>query len=116
MPLPAGRAKLPMLRARWPKMGVREFYAGNFNDLKNEMTHPVGCRDCHDPQTMKLQITRPALREAFAAMGAHINSVTHQQMRSLVCRNATSEYYFKNDESAGLKNYLVFPWKNGTGR
>ena len=97
------------------KMGVKEFYAGNFHDLKNEMTHPVGCRDCHDPQTMKLQITRPALREAFAVMGADINSVTHQQMRSLVCAQCHSEYYFRTDESAGMKNYLVFPWKNGTG-
>jgi nitrite reductase (cytochrome c-552) len=97
------------------KMSVREFYAGNFHDLKNEMTHPVGCRDCHDPQTMKLQITRPALREAFAAMGADINSVTHQQMRSLVCAQCHAEYYFRTDESAGMKNYMVFPWKNGTG-
>ena len=97
------------------KMGVKEFYAGNFHDLKNEITHPVGCLDCHDPQTMKLQITRPALREAFAAMGTDINTVTHQQMRSLVCAQCHVEYYFKTDESAGLKNYLVFPWKNGTG-
>jgi nitrite reductase (cytochrome c-552) len=96
------------------KMGVKEFYAGNFHDFKNEMTHPVGCLDCHDPQTMKLQITRPALREAFAAMGADINSVTHQQMRSLVCAQCHVEYYFKTDESARMKNYLVFPWKNGT--
>jgi nitrite reductase (cytochrome c-552) len=96
------------------KMGVKEFYASNFHDLKNEMTHPVGCLDCHDPQTMKLHITRPALREAFAAMGADINSVTHQQMRSLVCAQCHSGYYFRTDESAGMKNYLVFPWKNGT--
>ncbi len=97
------------------KIGPKKFYAGNFHDLKNEMTHPVGCADCHDSQTMKLQITRPALREALAAMGADINTVTHQQMRSLVCAQCHVEYYFKTDEHAGLKNYLVFPWKNGTG-
>ncbi len=36
-------------------------------------------------------------------------------MRSLVCAQCHVEYYFRNDESAGLKNYLVFPWNNGTG-
>ncbi len=96
------------------KMGDREFYASDFHDLKNEITHPVGCRDCHDPQTMKLQITRPALNEAFAAMGGDINSVTHQQMRSLVCAQCHAEYYFKTDELAGVKNYLVLPWAKGT--
>jgi nitrite reductase (cytochrome c-552) len=95
------------------KMGVREFYASNFHDLKNEMTHPVGCADCHDPRTMKLQITRPALKEAFAAMGSDINSVSLQQMRSLVCAQCHIEYYFKTDDSAGLKNYLVLPWAKG---
>ncbi len=96
------------------KMGVSEFYSANFHDLKNEMTHPVGCVDCHDPQTMKLQITRPALKEALYAMGTDINSVAHQQMRSLVCAQCHIEYYFRTNESAGEKNYLVFPWENGT--
>ncbi len=96
------------------KMGVKEFYAANFHDLKNEITHPIGCQDCHDPKTMKLRITRPALREAFTAMGRDINEATHQEMRSLVCAQCHSEYYFKTDAAAGLKNYLTFPWHKGT--
>jgi len=96
------------------KMGVKEFYAANFHDLTSEITHPVGCLDCHDPQTLQLRITRPALQEAFAAMGKDIRQVTHQQMRSLVCAQCHVEYYFKTDEKAGLKNYLVLPWANGT--
>jgi nitrite reductase (cytochrome c-552) len=96
------------------QMGVKEFYAANFHDLKDEITHPIGCQDCHDPQTLKLRITRPALKEAFAAMGRDINEATHQEMRSLVCSQCHSEYYFKTDDAAGLKNYLTFPWAQGT--
>jgi nitrite reductase (cytochrome c-552) len=96
------------------KMGVKEFYAANFYDLAGEVTHPIGCQDCHDPQTMKLRITRPALQEAFTAQGRDINAATHQEMRSLVCAQCHVEYYFRTDEKAGLKNYLVFPWRKGT--
>ena len=96
------------------QMGIKEFYAANFHDLAKEVTHPIGCQDCHDPQTLKLRITRPALKEAFAAMGRDINTATHQEMRSLVCAQCHVEYYFRTDEKAGLKNYLVFPWRKGT--
>jgi len=96
------------------KMGEKEFYAADFHELKSEMIHPVGCADCHDFQTMKLQITRPALVEALTKMGVDMKFVTHQQMRSLVCAQCHVEYYFKTDESAGLKNFLVFPWAKGT--
>ncbi|MCU0915864.1 MAG: ammonia-forming cytochrome c nitrite reductase subunit c552 [Planctomycetes bacterium] len=96
------------------QMGVKEFYAANFHDLTKEVTHPIGCQDCHDPQTLKLRITRPALQEAFVAMGRNINEATHQEMRSLVCAQCHVEYYFRTDAKAGLKNYLVFPWAKGT--
>ncbi len=91
-------------------MGVKEFYAANFHDIKDEVSHPIGCQDCHDPKTMKLRITRPALQEAFAGMGKDINKATHQEMRSLVCAQCHVEYYFKKDP----KNYLTFPWTEGT--
>jgi nitrite reductase (cytochrome c-552) len=96
------------------KMGVKEFYAANFHDLAGEVTHPIGCQDCHDPETLKLRITRPALREAFAAMGRDIDQATHQEMRSLTCAQCHVEYYFKTDEKEGKKNYLTFPWAKGT--
>ena len=96
------------------KMGVKEFYAANFHDLMDEITHPIGCQDCHDPKTLNLRITRPGLKEAFTAMGKDINDATHQEMRSLVCAQCHIEYYFRTDEAAGLKNYLTLPWKKGT--
>ncbi len=96
------------------QMGIKEFYAANFHDLKDEISHPIGCQDCHDPQTLRLRITRPALLEAFQAMGRDINEATHQEMRSLVCAQCHVEYYFRTDESEEMKNYLVFPWAKGT--
>ncbi len=92
------------------EMGTAEFYAANFYDLKPKVQHPIGCQDCHDPKTMKLRITRPTLREGFAAMGRDIDQATHQEMRSLVCAQCHVEYYFAKDP----KNYLTLPWKKGT--
>jgi len=92
------------------EMGTAEFYAANFYDLKPKVQHPIGCQDCHDPKTMNLRITRPALREGFAAMGRDIDQATHQEMRSLVCAQCHVEYYFAKDP----KNYLTLPWKQGT--
>ena len=95
-------------------LGAAKFYASNWHDLKKDMKHPIGCLDCHDPKTMKLRITRPALREGFAAMGKDIDKATHQEMRSLVCAQCHVEYYFKTDAAAGKKKYLTFPWNKGT--
>ena len=91
------------------EMGPKSFYASNFDDLKAEITHPVGCLDCHEPNTMKLRVTRPALREAFERQGKDIDQASHQEMRTLVCAQCHVEYYFK-----GKGNYLTFPWDKGT--
>ena len=57
---------------------------------------------------MNLQISRPALAEAFQRQGKDINKATHQEMRSLVCAQCHVEYYFKGDGK-----YLTFPWDKG---
>jgi nitrite reductase (cytochrome c-552) len=95
------------------EMGVRRFYAANFHDLKAEMRHPVGCQDCHDPNTLNLRVTRPAVAEAFEVMGRDINDVTHQEMRSLVCAQCHVEYYFVTNERHRMKDYLRLPWAKG---
>ncbi len=89
------------------ELGVSEYYAQTWNEMGPNIQHPIGCQDCHDPQTMNLRITRPALTEAFARQGIDLNDATHQEMRSLVCAQCHVEYYF------GENNYLVFPWDEG---
>jgi nitrite reductase (cytochrome c-552) len=91
-------------------MGVAEFYSGKWADLGHEVTNPIGCQDCHDPQTMNLRITRPALVEAFQRQGVNIENATHQEMRSLVCAQCHVEYYFAQVEQG---QYLTFPWDEG---
>ncbi len=100
---------VPRLMHEMGKDGVRQFYADKFVDLKGEVTHPIGCFDCHEPNTMRLRITRPALREAFQRQGKDVDKVSHQEMRSLVLRQCHVEYYFK-----GKDHYLTFPWDEGT--
>lgn len=96
------------------EIGVAEYYTGKWADLGTQVVNPIGCADCHNPQTMKLTITRPALIEAFEAMGKDINDASHQEMRSLVCAQCHVEYYFDGKkEGAGEAKYLTFPWKDG---
>jgi nitrite reductase (cytochrome c-552) len=90
------------------KMGIAEFYEKPFKEMGAEIVNAIGCQDCHDPKSMNLRITRPALIEAFQRQGKDINNATHQEMRSLVCAQCHVEYYFK-----GKDKYLTFPWDDG---
>jgi nitrite reductase (cytochrome c-552) len=90
------------------KMSAANFYKGKWVDMGPEIKNHIGCQDCHDPKTMNLRITRPALVEAFQRQGRDINNATHQEMRSLVCAQCHVEYYFK-----GEGKYLTFPWDKG---
>ncbi len=94
--------------------GIAGFYKRPFDSYRGKITHPIGCADCHDSQTMQLRISRPALREAFQAMGRDIDKVSHQEMRSLVCAQCHVEYYFAKRPDAEKGYYLTFPWKRGT--
>ncbi len=90
------------------KMGAESFYKATWASLGPEITSPIGCGDCHNPDDMTLTITRPALKEAFERQGKNVADAGHQEMRSLVCAQCHVEYYFK-----GEGKYLTFPWDNG---
>ena len=124
---PAGKDDGPMPATCWtckspdvPRLmnekGIDEFYSGKWASKGSEVVNNIGCADCHNSTDMSLQISRPALVEAFDAMGEDISQATHNEMRSLVCAQCHAEYYFKKDipGKEGIP-YLVFPWKNGTG-
>ncbi|HET9943103.1 MAG TPA: ammonia-forming cytochrome c nitrite reductase subunit c552 [Terriglobia bacterium] len=93
--------------------------------------HPIGCVDCHSPETMELRVTRPGFIRGIQALAAgkepvpHIPTIerwrtgkrtapydpnvdaTRQEMRSFVCGQCHVEYY------CGPKATLFFPWNNG---
>lgn len=91
------------------QVGVSEFYKTPFKEMGGEIANAIGCQDCHDPKTMNLRITRPALVEAFERQGKDISKSTQQEMRSLVCAQCHVEYYFKGKD----EKYLTFPWDDG---
>lgn len=88
--------------------GLAAFYAAKWSDWGAEVMNPVGCSDCHDARTMNLQPARPALYEAWARRGMDVKKASHQEMRSLVCAQCHTEYYFE-----GEGKYLKFPQDKG---
>jgi nitrite reductase (cytochrome c-552) len=78
--------------------------------------HPVGCADCHDPQSMALRVTRPAFIAGIKALKAGQGvpdfdpnrSASRQEMRAYVCGQCHVEYYFKGDGKV-----VTYPWANG---
>ncbi len=108
MPATCWTCKSPDVPRLMEAKGVKEFYMGKWIDKGAEVVNPIGCGDCHDPETMKLTITRPALVEAFERRGKKMEDFTHQEMRSLVCAQCHVEYYFKKPGA-----YLTFPWDKG---
>lgn len=89
-------------------VGVDSFYNKKWAAWGAEVVNPVGCIDCHETENMNLRISRPILAEAFSSQGKDIAEATLQEMRSLVCAQCHSEYYFKGD----LKR-PTFPWDKG---
>ncbi len=114
MPSTCWTCKSPDVPRLMSEIGVTAFYSKKLSDLGSQVINPIGCADCHNPKTMNLTITRPALIEAFQAMGRDINQASHQEMRSLVCAQCHVEYYFdKKRADKPDAQYLTFPWKAG---
>lgn len=95
-------------------LGVANFYRGKWSDLGSQVVNHIGCQDCHDPKTMDLRISRPALAEAFKRQGKDVGKSGHNEMRTLVCAQCHVEYFFDAKDTARPK-YLVFPWDSGMG-
>jgi nitrite reductase (cytochrome c-552) len=93
--------------------------------------HPVSCIDCHDPENMKLRVTRPGFMLGIAKLAEGDGDVsifpsivswrkgdreetydpnlhaTRREMRSFACAQCHVEYY------CATKDTLTFPWKHG---
>lgn len=90
------------------KVGREAFYKRKWAAWGSEIVNPVACADCHDPESMELHISRLFLTEAYTRKGMNIDNVSEQEMRSLVCAQCHSEYYFSKEDKR-----VVFPWDNG---
>ncbi len=88
--------------------GTANFYKAPWSQWGTEVMNSIGCSDCHDSKTMDLKPARPALYEAWQRRGMDVSKASHQEMRSLVCAQCHTEYYF-----AGEGKYLTFPQDKG---
>jgi nitrite reductase (cytochrome c-552) len=87
-----------------------------YEEARRLVEHPVSCIDCHDPQSMRLRITRPGFLEGIKAYKASQGvpdydpnrDATRQEMRTYVCGQCHVEYYFKGPEKR-----LTYPWSKG---
>jgi nitrite reductase (cytochrome c-552) len=98
-------AETPQLIA---SMGWEAFNSTPFNDMVDNLHFGSSCADCHDPTTMALRITRPALINALEGRGIDWTEATRQEMRTYVCAQCHVEYYFQ-----GEQKLLTFPWSQG---
>ena len=116
--------------------GFEESYKFSYKDLNAKLyemghAHPVSCVDCHDPDSMKLRVTRPGFINGIQALAASdadasfLPSVerwragsraqpydpnadaSRTEMRSYVCGQCHVEYYCSS------KMPLTFPWGDG---
>ena len=87
-----------------------------YQEAAELVEHPVSCIDCHDPETMRLRITRPAfilgMRALKASEGVEAYDVnidaSRLEMRTYVCAQCHVEYYFQGPEKR-----LTYPWARG---
>lgn len=120
MPTACWTCKSPDVPRLMAEKGELDFFTGKWARWGNEIVNPIGCADCHDNETMRLAITRPQLERALDAEGSlKTTDATHQDMRSLVCAQCHSEYYFKPTEwtdkngEKKVAKVVTFPWANG---
>jgi nitrite reductase (cytochrome c-552) len=120
-PLPSAcwACKSPDMPRLVKRDGELEYFTGKWAKYGDEVANTIGCGDCHDNQTMKLTLTRDYLKRGLDAEGSlKAADATHQDMRSLVCAQCHSEYYFKKtewDDKGSKKTAMVvtFPWSKG---
>jgi nitrite reductase (cytochrome c-552) len=87
-----------------------------YAEARTHVEHPVSCIDCHDPESMRLRVTRPGFMEGIRMVKARegradydVNrDATRQEMRAFVCGQCHVEYYFQ-----GPSKRLTYPWGKG---
>ncbi|VAX35397.1 Cytochrome c552 precursor [hydrothermal vent metagenome] len=119
MPTACWTCKSPDVARLFDEVGEMEYYTGKWAKYGNEVVNSIGCADCHDSKTANLKLTRPYLKKGLQDLGVKVENVTHQEMKSLVCAQCHSEYYFKKTEWTDAKGkkkiakVVTFPWAEG---
>ena len=80
--------------------GFEHYNQMPYAEARKEFSHPIGCIDCHAPDTMALRVTRPGFLEGIRAFKASqgvkdydVNTMaSRQEMRTFVCGQCHVEY------------------------
>jgi len=92
--------------------GFHKMNAMSYDEVSEMAEHPVACIDCHQPETMKLRVTRPAFMIGIKKVKGQSYDVnedaTAREMRTYVCAQCHVEYYFEGKEKT-----LTYPWDKG---
>ncbi|MCG3696176.1 ammonia-forming cytochrome c nitrite reductase [Aliarcobacter butzleri] len=119
-PLPSAcwTCKSPDVPRIMHEQGNNEYFTGKWAKYGADIVNPIGCIDCHNPETMELQVGRSYLNDALKAEGKSptLATATQQDMRTLVCAQCHVEYYFKKTplENGKTAMAVTLPWANGT--
>ncbi len=119
MPTACWSCKSPDVPRMMEKEGELEFFTGKWAKYGHEISNSIGCADCHDSQTGDIAISRPFLERGLEASGVKLDEISRNDMRSLVCAQCHSEYYFKKtdwvdrDGNRKVAKVVTFPWDNG---
>lgn len=117
MPTACWTCKSPDVPRMMAKDGDMEYYTGKWAKYGSDIINPIGCVDCHNPETMELQVNRNYLDVGLKAAGeTSLADATQQDMRSMVCAQCHVEYYFAKTPLANGKKAAVvtLPWGEGT--
>ena len=117
MPTACWTCKSPDVPRIMDEQGDAEYFTGKWAKYGSDIINPIGCVDCHNPDTMELQVNRNYLDAGLKAEGkTSLADATQQDMRTMVCAQCHVEYYFKKTKLANGKKAAVvtLPWGEGT--
>ncbi|GFM33924.1 ammonia-forming cytochrome c nitrite reductase subunit c552 [Desulfovibrio subterraneus] len=92
-----------------------DFWKKDFNEFRQAMDvkdHAIGCTNCHEAETMELQLYSEPLKEFLKVQGREWKDIPRNEKRALMCGQCHVEYYFQKPEF-GAAQRPVFPWTEG---
>ncbi len=99
--------KTPYLEQAYKEYGW-DYANKPLGEMMDNAKQAIACANCHDPATMNLRVINPAFIEAQARRGIDVTKASREEMRSFVCAQCHSEYYFEPGTTK-----VVFPWDKG---
>ncbi len=114
LPATCWNCKTPQMVA-WVEEYGDDFWSMDVNQFRDRVDlrdDTIGCANCHNSETMELQLYSVPLKDWLAKNGRSEADISRNEMRSLVCAQCHVEYYFQ-EPGHGASKKPVFPWDNG---